>query len=163
MFDAAELRRSLEHVGLPMAKADVLKLIDQLLSTSLPRLVKDLEEMKTEVAGMSDSTPPPDTLTTRIALATLRDGEKFGALQSPTLALFASPHDLGPAVPGMDPAQRAAAEAIDTKSTAAQVAAFRKTNPAARVVEFPHASHAIFASNEAEVLREIDAFIATLK
>jgi pimeloyl-ACP methyl ester carboxylesterase len=36
-------------------------------------------------------------------------------------------------------------------------------NPQAHVVELPHASHGVFVSNEPDVLREIDAFMATLK
>jgi len=35
--------------------------------------------------------------------------------------------------------------------------------PQAKVVKLPHANHYVFQSNEADVLREIDAFIAGLK
>jgi hypothetical protein len=35
--------------------------------------------------------------------------------------------------------------------------------PTARIVRIPHANHYVFLSNEADVLREMDAFIAGLK
>jgi len=35
--------------------------------------------------------------------------------------------------------------------------------PQAIVVKLPHANHYVFDSNEADVLREMDAFIAGLK
>jgi hypothetical protein len=34
--------------------------------------------------------------------------------------------------------------------------------PSARVVRLPHANHYVFFSNEADVLREINAFLGTL-
>jgi non-heme chloroperoxidase len=79
------------------------------------------------------------------------------------LAIFASPHNLGPMLASLTPEQRSAAEAIDADTTGAQVSAFQKGNPHAKVVILAHANHFIFASNEAEVLREINSFAAMLK
>ena len=45
----------------------------------------------------------------------------------------------------------------------AQVKAFQAGVPNARVVRIPHANHYVFLSNEADVLREMDAFIGGLK
>ena len=53
------------------------------------------------------------------------------------------------------PTALAAAEARDTAITGAQAAAFEGGVPSARVVRLPHASHSLFISNEADVLREI--------
>jgi hypothetical protein len=43
-----------------------------------------------------------------------------------------------------------------------QVAAFERQVPSAHVVRIPHATHYVFRSNEADVLREMNTFIATL-
>ena len=43
-----------------------------------------------------------------------------------------------------------------------QVAAFERQVPSAHVVLIPHGAHYVFQSNEADVLREINTFIATL-
>jgi pimeloyl-ACP methyl ester carboxylesterase len=40
--------------------------------------------------------------------------------------------------------------------------AFEKGNPGARVVRLPNADHFVFNSNEADVIREMDAFLAKL-
>ena len=44
----------------------------------------------------------------------------------------------------------------------AQVKAFQAGVPTARVVQTPQANHYVFISNEADVLREMRAFITTL-
>ena len=80
----------------------------------------------------------------------------------PILAIYAVPHDLGP-LAGNDPAARAAREAEDQELTGVQAAAFEKGVPSARVVRIPHADHYVFRSNEADVVREMNAFLASLK
>jgi len=54
-------------------------------------------------------------------------------------------------------------EVRDLRITEYQVKAFETQVPSARIVRMPHASHYIFVSNEGDVLREMDAFISTLK
>lgn len=44
-----------------------------------------------------------------------------------------------------------------------QAKAVQAANPTAQVVLLPHADHFVFKSNEADVLREMKAFIATLQ
>jgi len=44
-----------------------------------------------------------------------------------------------------------------------QMKAFEGGMPTARVIRMPHANHYVFLSNEADVLREIRAFLASLK
>jgi len=72
-------------------------------------------------------------------------------------------HDLGSVFSIASPEQRTAMEAIDAETTSAQVKAFEQGNPQAHVVVIAHADHYVFKSNEADVLREIDAFAASLK
>ena len=45
----------------------------------------------------------------------------------------------------------------------AQAKAFESGLPTSRVVRIPHANHYVFLSNEADVLREMDLFVAGLK
>lgn len=46
--------------------------------------------------------------------------------------------------------------------TERQAAAFERQVPSARVVRIPNANHSVFLSNEADVPREMNAFIAAL-
>jgi non-heme chloroperoxidase len=88
--------------------------------------------------------------------------QKYTDIRVPALALFALPHDLGPAA-NNDPAARAVVEALDIATTGALATAFEAGVRSARVVRLPNANHFIFLSNEADVLREMRAFLATLR
>jgi non-heme chloroperoxidase len=88
------------------------------------------------------------------SILTLRD------IHVPVLAIYAIPHDLGPAF--SDPAVRGTAEARDLVSAGAQAKAFEAGIPSAWVVILPHASHFVFLSNEADVLREMNGFLRSL-
>jgi len=87
--------------------------------------------------------------------------QKYSSIPVPVLAIYAAPHDLGPFV-GADPAVRATYEAHDEATTLAQAKAFEAGVPSAKVVRLSHASHYVFLSNEADVLREMSAFLASL-
>jgi non-heme chloroperoxidase len=88
--------------------------------------------------------------------------QKYTDIGVPALALFALPHDLGPAA-NLDPVAHAAAEAMDIANTGAQARAFEAGVPSARVVRIPKANHFLFLSNEADVLHEMRAFLDGLK
>lgn len=91
-------------------------------------------------------------------------GEPFTRLDVPALAIFASPHALVSAAI-RDAGPRAAFEAFerfDDAMTERQAAAFERGVPGSRVVRLRHATHYLFLSHEADVLREIRAFLATL-
>ena len=63
-----------------------------------------------------------------------------------------------------DPKSRTEAvrQALEIRNKKRQIAAFERQVPSARMVLIPHATHYVFQSNEADVLREISTFIATL-
>jgi len=86
--------------------------------------------------------------------------QKYTDIHVPILAIFALPHD-----PGLfyhnDPLLEAWEER-DLRLTSPLVDAFQKGNPSARVVRLPGASHYVFLTNEADVLREMRAFLGTL-
>ncbi|HTA38294.1 MAG TPA: alpha/beta hydrolase [Candidatus Acidoferrales bacterium] len=75
----------------------------------------------------------------------------------PILAIFANPHDDKPG-PGEPATFVAALNAFTTK----QIEAFKKGQPKAQVIVIPNANHFVFISNKDEVLRDINAFVATL-
>jgi pimeloyl-ACP methyl ester carboxylesterase len=87
--------------------------------------------------------------------------EKYTNITVPVLAMFADPQDDGPYMDN-DPAARAAFEASDRVIAEGQAKAFERGVPSARVVRLPHANHHVFMSNEADVLREMRAFLASL-
>jgi pimeloyl-ACP methyl ester carboxylesterase len=98
--------------------------------------------------------------------ALLKSYPKFTTIPAPTLAIFAMPHTLGPwAATTTDPNVRQSAKtyaATLTPLTQAQVSAFQKAIPTARVVVLPNAHHYVYLSDRADVLRELNAFLATL-
>jgi pimeloyl-ACP methyl ester carboxylesterase len=162
--DLADVHAKLER--LMMEPADPNSLIKQLLESDLPQLTKTLEQKQKDFAGMTagqlaalsaaaSNRPPP-------AWAIVFGQQKYNEIPVPILAIFAVPHDLGPQG-GPNPAARAAAEARDEEMTGAQATAFEKGVPTAHVVRIPHAKHDLLNSNEAEVLREMNAFLSTLK
>jgi non-heme chloroperoxidase len=91
------------------------------------------------------------------AQAILAGGRHFTEISLPTLAIFASPHDIGAATP--DPAF----DRFDEAMTERQARAFERGVPGARVVRWPHASHYLFLTRQAEVVKEVTAFLAALR
>ena len=61
-----------------------------------------------------------------------------------------------------NPTAQAAMKTSDLATTSAQANAFEAGVPSARVVRLPNADHFVFNSNEADVLREMNAFLSTL-
>jgi pimeloyl-ACP methyl ester carboxylesterase len=87
--------------------------------------------------------------------------QRFTNIRGSVLAIFANPRDPAPYVYNT-PAERAAFEALLTAAIEAQAKAFEKGVPSARVVRLAHANHYVFLSNEADVMREMRAFLANL-
>ena len=92
--------------------------------------------------------------------------EKYTHIPVPTLVIFASPHGQGRWVENnTDPKVRAAAKAYSAALdvlTERQAKALENGVPTARVVRLPGAHHYVYLSNEADVLREMRAFLAGL-
>jgi non-heme chloroperoxidase len=157
-IDLADLQTKLLQLQQGRRPADPSALIQELLNTSLPRFSKDLQNLQVDV----NATPAAQRGVLPLPAKLILAGEqKYSKIPVPILAIFADPHNLGP-MPGVDPVSRAAYEARDKTTTEAQVAAFASGIPAAQVVRLPYASHYVFLTNEADVLREMNAFIARL-
>ena len=101
-------------------------------------------------------------------MASIMNGvEKYTAIPAPALVIFAVPHDPGPWIKSHpDPAVREAAKARSQKEVLLvekQAKAFENGVPGAHLVRLAGAHHYVFLSNEADVLREIRAFVARLR
>lgn len=110
--------------------------------------------------GLDPIPPPPQTPLPPISQAIMTGFQRYTKIPVPILAIFALPHDRGPAIG--DAAARAAAEAKEEAAAEAQAKAFEAGLPTARVVRM-RANHYVFLSHEADVLREVNAFVAGLK
>jgi pimeloyl-ACP methyl ester carboxylesterase len=93
--------------------------------------------------------------------------KKYTDTPVPALVIFAVPHDQGPWIKNHpDPAVREAAKARSAQEVVLvekQARAFENGVPSAHVVRLPGAHHYVFLSNEADVLREIHAFVTGLR
>ena len=108
--------------------------------------------------GVDPFPPPPTTPLPPIVDAIMTGTQKYTRIPVPILSIYALPHDPGPLATA---AMRAQTEANDLKGEAL-AKAFETGLPTARVVRIARANHYVFLSNEADVLREMDAFIAAL-
>lgn len=160
-LDLSELRRKLDQLS--NGPVDSRPTIKELL-VDLPRFERNLQARQKELDAM-----PPALLATAqgsqpvVPRAVMAGAQKYTNLSGvPILAIYAVPHDLG-ALASADPTARAARDAQDEETTGAQATAFEKGVPSARVVRIPHANHYVFRSNEADVLKEMNAFLAGIK
>jgi non-heme chloroperoxidase len=96
------------------------------------------------------------------AFAAIISGErKYTEIKVPCLAIFAVPHDLSAVFPG-DATRHAAVVAADIERSTRLSNAFEAGVPSARVVRLHNASHYVYRSNEAEVLRAVNEFLGQL-
>ena len=165
-IDSLELRKNLDQLIAMPGPNGLKPVVQETLQTSIPRLQKDLEELQKELQPLPDKSPAatstPETSQMPSAAQAIVDGEeKYTQINCPVLAIFAVPHNFGPMFE-KDPAEQKVAGAMDLDRTTAQSAAFQAGVPTARVVRLPNANHYIFNSNEADVLREMKAFIGSL-
>jgi pimeloyl-ACP methyl ester carboxylesterase len=164
-IDLAELQRKLALLQSGATSQQDPRLPLQDVLASLPGFERVLRERLQDLEALWS----PDQSNARRAAPKIRPGfaaaqsimageRKYSRIAAPILAIFALPHDMGPAS-----SWSAATEARDvTDITGPQANAFERGQPSARVVRLPHADHYIFQSNEADVLREINAFLRSL-
>ena len=161
-----ELQRQLLAINNSFSAADRSKIMEAVLK-ELPTYEKLLAERQKVLATF------PSLTTQRIAaasaqmktrdaissLAVIHGEQRYTEIKCPVLAIFAEPHSLDPST---SPKDRATADAVDVVVVEPHAKAFEALGSSVRVVRIPHADHSVFRSNEAEVLREMNAFIATL-
>ncbi|MEP6834254.1 MAG: alpha/beta hydrolase [Gemmatimonas sp.] len=161
-IDLADMQRKLDQLwpGAGLGTRDLGDLLQQLIATDLPRMERDLRDVQKAVASapVQPSRPIKPGPVSPSELI-MMGGQKYRNIPAPSLAIYAFPRQLPPVQ--LDAAQRAALLAADS-AIAAQANAFERGVPTARVVRLPNATHAVFLSNEADVLREMRAFIGAL-
>jgi pimeloyl-ACP methyl ester carboxylesterase len=133
--DLAELHRKLERM---LARPDAT-LVQELLNSTLPDFAADPRQIQNELPAGSADAPPALPFET---FAILEGEQKYTSIPAPVLAIYAAPEGVGPV---------------------AQAKAFEKGVPSAHVVMLSGATHYVFQSNEADVLREMKAFIESLR
>lgn len=129
-------------------------------------LISNLERVESEVQRHEQDTKnlPPTPVSPRMTpdlFAMMEGRERFTTIHVPALVIFGT--DPSP-VHGDDLRSHAQAvrQEIMMRDKTSQIAAWKRQVPSAHVVLIPHATHYMFRSNEADVLREINKFIATL-
>jgi pimeloyl-ACP methyl ester carboxylesterase len=161
LLDSLELRRKLELFFTGSGLQEQKQMVQELLQTSLPQFEKDLEEQRKVLQLMPAQTQQP-AKPRPVVQAILSGQEKFTDIRVPILAIFAVPHGDLAARFKDDPAGLAAVEARDVAYVGAQAKALESGVPSARIVRLPNSDHYVFQSNEGDVLREINAFLASL-
>jgi pimeloyl-ACP methyl ester carboxylesterase len=162
-MDLAQLRRNLERLQSATSVSDARQLSRELLDADLPVFEKSLRDFEKNLppppaTPVASPPPPPPSAQMAISNAILQGEQKYIDIRTPVLAIYALPHKPPPNMPS-DSAVRAAFIARDSASTGLQAEAFERGVPSARVVRLPNADHFVFNSNEADVLREMRAFI----
>ena len=115
-----------------------------------------LHQSNAEIANMPPL-PPRSPMS-----AAINFGEqKYTSIPVPALAIYACPHNWDRFFPN-DPGRRAALLADDTARCTEWADAFAAGVPTARVVRLANADHYVFNSNEADVVREMNDFLAKL-
>jgi pimeloyl-ACP methyl ester carboxylesterase len=158
LLDAIDLRKKLD-VYLAAGAPDLKDYFTSLQST-LPTFERDVQDFQDELALMPGmptrvTTPPP------ILVAIGAGAEKYTEIRAPSLAIFADPHNFGKLYADNEKVRQALI-LDDFARTSAQADAFQAGVPGSHVVRIPNATHMIFQSNEADVLREMNAFIDKL-
>ena len=150
-IDLGELRKRLDQLTAGNQLRDPRPLVNELLATSLPAFERDLRALQ---RGLQSWSPPPASAEAPVsqgpdASALIMAGEqKYTEIRVPVLAIYADPHDGAKDDPGTDAQAKALESGISGRSASS--------------LALPHANHFVFTSNEADVLREVNAFIAIL-
>ena len=108
---------------------------------------RDLREYQEELQANPDSAWSKGYQWPRVEHAILMGTEKYTSIRCPVRAIYAIP-------------QNDSAAAADVR---AQATAFERGVLGSRVVRLSNATHFVFISNEADVVREINAFVGRLR
>jgi pimeloyl-ACP methyl ester carboxylesterase len=146
LIDVNDLQRTLDQLSLHIGARERTRLTDELLETRLPLVERDLQRLRKELHANPDTTGSRTYQYPTVMHAILQGAEKYTNLRCPALAFYAVPPD--------------SADAADVQ---AQATAFERGVPGARVIRLTNATHWVWESNEADVLREMNAFIGRLR
>ena len=143
---------------------DQARLIAQLLDHDLPALERSLKARQAVLSVLDSSAlaavAPFAEARFDLRQAILEGHQRYTTISAPMLAIVALPHRMRPRV-ASDPRQLAQWQTWEAQD-AAHTDAVERSIAGVRVVRLPNADHFVHQSNEADVLREIRAFIARL-
>lgn len=160
-IEVNEVRRKLEHFQPGNMPQDPRPLIDELLETNLPELERTLRRIQERFNAAPPKAPPASARLRPqippIQRAISGGAQRYSNIRAPILAIYALQTVSGPE----GSRARSAGEARNQMKLD-QAQAFETGLPSAKVVRLRDASHYVFQSNESDVLREMEAFIASL-
>ncbi len=160
-IEVNEVRRKLELFGPGNMPQDPRPLIDELLETNLPELERTLrrirERFKSTPPPTAPATPRPRPTIPPVQAAISAGTQRYTDIPAPILAIYALQTVSGP-----EGSRARVASAARNQTKLDQARAFEAGLPSAKVVRLANANHYVFRSNEGDVLREMEAFIADL-
>jgi pimeloyl-ACP methyl ester carboxylesterase len=154
-LDMNDLKQRLDAVA---SGAPLTPEFHQNLLQSAERFKRSERELIQQLAMMP---PGPPASLPPIPLAIRFGEQKYTTIHDPALAIFACPHNFARMFP-TDLKARQAITAQDLTSCTAQAKAFQAAVPSAQIVLIPNADHWVFVSNEAEVVKDMKAFLQSL-
>jgi pimeloyl-ACP methyl ester carboxylesterase len=159
-LDARELRQALEELtNVPaIRRMEVKAQVDTLLQKTLPEFQKDLAVAQMEMKLLPPPPPERETLAVKVSDAILGGTRKYTVIKPPVLAFYNLPHTPPDSAPAGVKAYLQAQDML----TAVHANAFEAGVPGSHVVRLANAEHDVFRTNEAEVMREMDAFMDKL-
>lgn len=147
----------------PLSYAERAAMLRELADTALPVLQRDLRAWAKALDAAPGATVRPAGLRRDPVAAALYAGaQPYTRIGGPVLAVYAAPRPRPPAAVAGDSAARARADSASLAGVLPQITAFRRGVPQARVVRIAYATHYVFRSHEADVLREVRAFVDAL-
>jgi non-heme chloroperoxidase len=153
--EASDLRRRLREVGATFKNPSLLRDLSGTLEAAIAQLQPALQEWVAASAQIPPSPASRETLQDAVVSAILANERKYGDVGVPRLVIAAVPHQCAPYCG--TPYTR-----FDDASTAAQANVLASA-ALTTVVRLPSADHYVWHSNEADVLREMNAFIASIE
>jgi pimeloyl-ACP methyl ester carboxylesterase len=146
----------------PISFGERAAMIREMADTTLPVLIRDLRLWAADLAEAPDpNTRPQGLRRDPVASAIFAGTQRYTRVQGPVLAIYASPPPRRPNEQA-DSALGARMDTLRLASAMPQITAFQRGVPQARVVRIPHANHFVWRSHEADVLRELRAFVDAL-
>jgi non-heme chloroperoxidase len=160
IFDFFQLKKQLDDFTSGQVR-DPQQSVQE-MSTDVKTFERDLLEAMKRDPSVPELHPPSRALPP-IVLAINLGGRKYEKIPVPALAIFACPHnfDFDRALDD-NPGLKAQVVAEDTFTTSRQIDAFAAGVPSAQVARIANADHYIFRSNQADVIREMKAFLLKL-
>jgi pimeloyl-ACP methyl ester carboxylesterase len=155
-LDARELRQSLDQLmNLTTPHAAT---IDALLQKSLPDFEKDLGVAQTVMKLLPVPAVGTQTQAIKVVAAIMGGVHKYTTIRAPVLAFYNASHT----PPDSAPANVKALLQTQDALTKVHADAFEAGVPGARVVRLANSDHYVYRSNDAEVTREMNAFMDAL-